>query len=105
MCYYITATLPKEADIATIEHIISRYNMGFEPLANKKIKSQLRAGELYFRPTQTHCDCDTVLGSLNTSQEAESLRRSKKLKNLRRKGWNKHSYRPRKTSLRNVDGR
>lgn len=87
MCYYITATLPKGTKIDLILPIFDKYEMALNHVNNEYVKSQLHSGELYFRPTQGYCDCDTVLGSLDISQKHESLIDSKKLKKLRKKGW------------------
>ena len=87
MCYYITATLPKGTKIDTLVPIFDNYEMTFSPVNNENVKSQLPFGELYFRPTQSYCDCDTVLGSLDISQKHEALVDSKKVKKLRKKGW------------------
>ncbi|MFX1521195.1 MAG: hypothetical protein ACFFCD_14880 [Promethearchaeota archaeon] len=87
MCYYITATLPKGTKIDALMPVFDNYEMAFSPVNNEHVKSQLRHGELYFRPTQGYCDCDTVLGSLDISQKHEALVDSKKVKKLRKKGW------------------
>jgi len=87
MCYYITAILPKETKIAALLPVFDIYAMAFSPVNNKYIQSQLRSGELYFRPTQGYCDCDTVLGSLDISEMHEVLVDSKKVMKLRKKGW------------------
>lgn len=87
MCYYITAILPKGTNIEALIPVFDIYEMVFDPVNNENIKSQLRSGELYFRPTKGYCDCDTVLGSLDISQKHEALVDSKKVKKLRKKGW------------------
>ena len=87
MCYYLTATLPKETNILSLKRLFEKFDMSFKPLQNKNLESQLRPGELYFRATKNYCDCDTVLGSRNRSQEYEKLLNSKKVKTLREKKW------------------
>ncbi len=87
MCYYITVTLPKDTKLEGFKHIINKYEMGFFPINNKHIKSQLRPDELYLRATKGHCDCDTVLGTSSTSHMYQSLINSKKVKKLRTKKW------------------
>lgn len=87
MCFYITTTLPKKADIESIRTIIDKYNMIFTPISNYNIISQLRSGELYFRATKDYCDCDTSLGILNRKREYQKLLNSKKVKTLRKKKW------------------
>ena len=87
MCYYITATLPKETKVEALRQILDKYEMAFQPLNNKSVKKQLRQSEQYFRATKSYCDCDNVLGSLSTNRRQASLMESKKVKNLRKKGW------------------
>ena len=87
MCYYLTATLPKETNLLSLNPILEKFNMSFTPIQNKTIETQLRPGELYFRATKKYCDCDTVLGSRNRPQEYEKLLKSKKIKTLRKKQW------------------
>lgn len=87
MCYYITATLPKETKVLELKPIFEQFNMSFSSVKNEKIEAQLRPGELYFRATNKYCDCDTVLGSRTRPQEYEKLLKSKKVKNLRKKKW------------------
>ncbi len=87
MCYYIITTLPKDSNILSLKPLFEKFNMSFKPLKNKNLESQLRPGELYFRATNKYCDCDTILGSRNRSQEYEKLLKSKKIKTLRKKKW------------------
>jgi len=87
LCYYITSTLPEGTILQDLKPIFEEFNMYFSPIDNKKVKSQIRPGELYFRTTKDYCDCDTVLGSNNPLQEYEKLLRSKKLKSLKKKKW------------------
>ncbi|MFX1456559.1 MAG: hypothetical protein ACFFDB_14380 [Promethearchaeota archaeon] len=87
MCFYITATLPKGTHIEEITEILESHQMKFSEIDNQKVKSQLRLGELYFRLTKDYCDCDTILGSLNSLQEYQTLTKSKKVKALKKKKW------------------
>ena len=87
MCFYITATLPKEAKLEELQGIFNVYSMAFSPIKNERIQTQLRPGELYFRATKEYCDCDTILGSLNKLKEYQNLLNSKKVKTLRKKNW------------------
>lgn len=87
MCFYITATLPKDAKLEELQGIFNVYNMAFSPIKNESIQSLLRPGELYFRATKEYCDCDTILGSLNKVKEYQNLLNSKKVKTLRKKNW------------------
>jgi len=42
---------------------------------------------MYFRATKDYCDCDTVIGSLNTLKDYQTLLKSKKVRTLRKKKW------------------
>ena len=86
MCYYITATLPAKTKKEVFEQIFHKFDMAFDPINNAHIQSQLR-GEQYFRATKAYCDCDTILGALSTTRRQAALMDSKKVKNLRKKGW------------------
>jgi len=87
LCYYISATLPKETKLEELKAIFNKFDMEFSLLNNYNVKSQLRPNELYLRATKSYCDCDTVLGSQNRSQEYENLIKSKKVKTLKKKKW------------------
>ena len=87
MCFYITATLPKDVDLEQLKDIFNEYNMAFNPIENDNIQSQLRTGELYFRATKDYCDCDTILGSLNKLQKYQNLLNSQKVRTLKKKKW------------------
>ncbi|NVM28436.1 MAG: hypothetical protein HWN65_06305 [Candidatus Helarchaeota archaeon] len=87
MCFHLTATLPKSINIETLRPIINQYGMAFDPLNNPNVSSQLRPGELNFVATKGHCDCGTVLGALSTSRKLQALLKSKKARNLQKKGW------------------
>ena len=87
MCFYITATLPKDVDLEQLKDIFNEYNMAFNPIKNNNIQSQLRTGELYFRATKDYCDCGTVLGSSNDLQEYQNLLNSQKVRTLKKKKW------------------
>lgn len=87
MCFYITATLPKDVDLEQFKDIFNEYNMAFNPIENDNIQSQLRTGELYFRATKDYCDCDTILGSLNKLQKYQNLLNSQKVRTLKKKKW------------------
>ena len=67
--------------------LLEDFNMDFSLINNLNIETQLRPNELYFRATKSHCDCGTVLGSQNRSQEYEKLQKSKKVKALIKKRW------------------
>lgn len=79
--------MPRGTQIGNIREILDLYKMDFSEIANHLVESQLRPGELYFRATKDYCDCDTVLGSLNSLQDFQTLSKSKKVKALKKKNW------------------
>jgi hypothetical protein len=87
MCFYLTATLPKETNLEKLRKFFDEFEMAFIPIQNNFIEPQLRKGDLYFRATKSYCDCDTVIGSLNRQKEFQNLLNSKKVKTLRKKKW------------------
>jgi hypothetical protein len=87
MCFYITATLPKNTILEDFRHIFNKQDMAFSPLKNASVSSQLRPEELYLRATKDYCDCDTILGSSNQLKSYQKLLNSKKVKTLRKKKW------------------
>jgi len=87
MCFYITATLPKDVNLEEFNEIFEQFKMSFIPIKNSEFENHLRPGELYLRATKNYCDCDTVLGSLDTTPQISELKNSKKVKKLRQKKW------------------
>lgn len=87
MCYYITAILPKGTKVESLHEILNKYDMAFDEIENSSIRSKLEEGDLYLRATKAYCDCNTILGSKNLSQEYQSLLKSKKVKKLRKMKW------------------
>jgi len=87
MCFYITATLPKNTILEDFRNLFNKYNMAFSPLENTKVTSQLRPEELYLQATKDYCDCATILGSYNQLKSYQKLLNSKKVKTLRKKKW------------------
>ena len=87
MCFYITATLPKNTVLEDFRNVFNKYNMAFSPLKNANVSSQLRPEELYLQATKDYCDCGTILGSYNQLKSYEKLLNSKKVKTLRKKKW------------------
>ncbi len=109
LCYYITATLPDKVNLGELKAIFDKFDIDFSLINNSNLKSQLRPNELYLRATKSYCDCDTVLGSQNRSQEYEKIIKSKKVKTLKKKKWseeqihkwimNKIKFKQHKTAL------
>ena len=90
MCFFLSAILPKETKMEAIRPIIETYKMGFSPVNNGSIESQLKSGDIFLRATRKtiYCDCDTVIGCESTGTAKRTLMESKKVKKLKKKGWN-----------------
>ncbi len=87
MCYYITATLPKNTRLDSLKPILGKFGMKFSILKNTNITSQLRPDEIYLRATKSYCDCNTTLGSLSITPEYDKMLKSQKVRGLRKKRW------------------
>jgi hypothetical protein len=87
MCYYITATLPKDTKLDSLKPILGNFDMAFSILKNANITSQLRPDEIYLRATKSYCDCNTSLGSLSITPEYNKMLKSQKIRELRKKRW------------------
>ena len=87
MCHYITATLPPDADLASVAAIFNKCKLGFELIDNSHVMSQLPAGSRYVLTTRKHCDCGTVLGSMAHAVEAMPTLPERDLERLRKQGW------------------
>jgi len=79
--------MPKGTQLEDIREILELYNMEFSEIHNPMVQAQLRPGELYFRATKDYCDCGTVLASLNSLQDFQTVSKSKKVKALKKKNW------------------
>jgi len=87
VCHYITATLPPDADLATIAAIFDNCKFGFELIDNAHIMAQLPAGSRYILTTRKHCDCGTVLGSLTHTAESPTGVPKHDVERVRKQGW------------------
>ena len=87
LCFYLTSTLPKNTNLERLRDLFDRFDMEFSSIQNPAIQNQLRPGELYFRTTRDYCDCDTIIGTLNSSEEYKKLLQSEKVRKLKKKKW------------------
>lgn len=87
MCYYITATLPKDTKLDSLKPLLEKFDMEFSLLKNTNITSQMRPDEIYLRATKSYCDCNTTLGSLSITPEYSKMLKSQKVRGLRKKRW------------------
>jgi len=53
MCYYITATLPKETNMERTKPLFEDFKMDFTQINNLNIEPQLRPKELYLKMLTT----------------------------------------------------
>lgn len=89
MCHFITATLPKGADVDALKDVFRENGFALGLESNAAIQSQLPSGAIYFRPTTAYCDCGTPLGSRSSRAKhaAKESPTEADVAKLRRKGW------------------
>src|SRR5690348_9603085 len=87
MCHYITATLPHKVKVESVASVFESHKLGFELISNPHISTQIEPGDLYVLTTRGHCDCGTVLGSLNNTGNSEAISYEHGLKKFRKQGW------------------
>jgi hypothetical protein len=86
MCTYISAIIPKGADLERLSTIAGSFGKDIRPFGNASIQRQLRRDEALFLTTKGHCDCGSALGS-----DRHRRRKVRDLDNerakLAKKGW------------------
>jgi len=87
MCHYITATLPDSVNLDLVAPIFESHKLGFELIANRRITEQIKPKASYILTTRGQCDCGTVLGSLNHSDNSEGVSFEHELNKFRERGW------------------
>ena len=90
MCHYVTAVLPRTADLLSLVEIAGRHSRNLEPLRNPSIEDRLKPGERHYLTTHGHCDCGTPLGTLDRDEAIRDRRRKAtdaRERRLRREGW------------------
>ncbi len=91
MCEFITATLPKDAELALCREIFDRHKLGFEEIENFSVRESLETGDYYISTTRGRCDCGTVLGSEAEGDKPDSAETAKyeiaAIEKLEKKGW------------------
>ena len=87
MCHYITATLPKGADLDELVTVFDQFKLGFEVIHNPHLESQFPAGEHYILTTRNQCDCGTALGSLHSNADGRLPTYERDLQKFRKQGW------------------
>ena len=92
MCYFITATLPPNADVERVRRSAPAAKY-WAPIDNPVVHGQLDPGTSYFLTTRGHCDCGTVLGCLRHARERRRGRSMDDVAKLKAKGWTSASER------------
>ena len=87
MCHYITATLPPDADLASIAAIFGDYKLGFVLIDNAHVMAELPSGSRYVLTTRKYCDCGTVLGSMAQSADGTPSLHERDIDRLRKRDW------------------
>lgn len=89
MCHFITAALPKEADVTIAQQIFEQHKLGFKEIENQSVSQYLDKGDLYILTTRGMCDCGTLLASGHTENEAFNRLRyeEESVKKFKSKGW------------------
>lgn len=87
MCHFITATLPTNAIVKSVAAIFDAHKLAFREISNSSIAAFTGPDEMQILTTTGHCDCGTVLGSLNCPDKTEQLSLNRELDRLRKKRW------------------
>jgi hypothetical protein len=61
MCFFITATLPAEADLVAVRTVVGPEGSSWTLLTNAYVQNQLPKGSRYFLLTGSSCDCQSAL--------------------------------------------
>src|SRR5688572_23699191 len=91
MCFYVTAILPGNANVAKTREIARLHHLNLDVLHNEHVVGELAPSECQYLTTVGHCDCGTLIGSAvrpeSTRHSEKSL--AKKEKQLVDQGWSK----------------
>jgi len=92
MCHFITATLPKDADLEKSAEVFNAYQLRFKEMENESVREHLEKGDYYIFTTKGICDCGTVLASQDPKNyqpdETDAPEYiDKVIEKLRAKGW------------------
>ena len=88
MCTYISAIIPKNADLNRLSPIAVSFNKDLRPFRNSSIEKLLSSSEDLFLTTNGHCDCGTVLGS-DRYRRRKVRDLDEERSKLAKKGWSK----------------
>ncbi len=87
MCHFVTAVLPRGADIDALRPIADAHSRRLEPLENRSVQAQLQQGEQYFLTTRASCDCGCALGARGGTGSHTALDAAAAARRRRLKGW------------------
>lgn len=91
MCHFITATLPKDADLKKSKEIFKSHHLGFKEIENVSVREHLEKDDIYVLTTTGMCDCGTVLASQDKSYWSDDSNfqkyKDKSVEKLKAKGW------------------
>jgi len=91
MCHFVTAILPKSANLALLRDLMAPYQRQLEPLVNESITRQLLPTEGYYltTPKGANCDCGVGLGWFSRRQKLtpRAVDVNAATTRLKRKGW------------------
>jgi len=92
MCCFITATLPRDADLKKSEEIFKHHHLSFRMIENESVSEHLEKGDFYILTTKGMCDCGTVLASQSSDDYWSDNSNFQKFKDksvekLKTRGW------------------
>jgi len=91
MCHFITATLPKDADLKSSKEIFKLHHLGFKEIENTSVREHLEKDDFYILTTKGMCDCGTVLASQDGGYQSDDSNSQKykdrEVEKLKKKGW------------------
>jgi len=92
MCHFVTAYVPKDANIVATEALFDQNKFGFKLLDNPNVQKQLSCPVIQVLTTRSSCDCGTRLASATQFVRDESPNK-RDIEKLRDKGWSESRIR------------
>lgn len=93
MCHFVTATLAPNTDLAAVAPIFESHKLGFKLIDNSHISVQVERGTFQILTTRGHCDCGTILGSLDGTDVTKPVNYEPEIKKFRQQGWSEAKIR------------
>lgn len=86
MCTFVTALLPRSADLARIRSAVGPATEVLRPIVNPSVERYVGADGAYYRAYEGMCDCGVALG--RAAHDTSSGKPPEvQVRALRRKGW------------------